>query len=151
MWGLLIKLVAFLSSDAFGGIAKGVVDVINKKTDATVSINAANVDAGARVDIAQLNASVALMHEQSGLEVARWGWWGTRYLMLAAALPPVIHSGMVYLDSCPFWGHPIGSWAVARAPGVYEGQELSIIATVVGILTVQSVGGGIVSAIARKR
>lgn len=162
MW-LIAQIVSWISSSAFTSLAKGVVDVVNKKTDATVSINAANVSAGERVDIAQLNANVAMMHEQAALATVRWGWWGTRYLMMAAALPPILHSGAVYLDSIPFpylawqtWWfaieqHVQGSWAVARAPGVYEGQELSIIATVVGILTVQSIGGGIVAAITKRK
>ncbi|MCS3725517.1 hypothetical protein [Bradyrhizobium betae] len=149
--GFFAKVVAFFSSQAFLGLANGVVSVLNKRSDSAVAINQADVGAGRDVDLAQINANLATMHEQAALATLRWGWWGTRWLMLAAALPPVIHSGMVYLDSCPFWWHDVGSWGVARAPGVYEGQELSIIATVVGVLTVQTIGGGIVSAIIKKK
>jgi hypothetical protein len=163
MWTVILLAVKWISGSAFNSLATGVVSVINKKADAAVAIHSADVGSGERVDVAQISANVAEMHEQAALAKLRWGWWGTRYLMMAAALPPIIHSGAIYLDSVPFpfvgWGtwwfsinsHVMGSWAVARAPGVYEGQELSIIATVVGILTVQSVGGGIVAAIARRK
>jgi hypothetical protein len=130
----LLGILNWLSSSAFGAIANGVVSVLNKKTDAQI----AKIGADKETNVAQIQAAAAAMHEQAALATLRWGWWGTRYLMLAAALPPIIHSGAVYLDSTFRFG-----WAVARAPGVYEGQEIQIIATVVGILTVQTIGGGI--------
>ena len=130
----LLGILNWLSSSAFGAIANGVVSVLNKKTDAKI----AEIGAAKETDLAQITAATAAMHEQAALATLRWGWWGTRYLMLAAALPPIVHSGAIYLDSTFKFG-----WAVARAPGVYEGQEIQIIATVVGILTVQTIGGGI--------
>jgi hypothetical protein len=85
--------------------------------------------------------------------------------LLFIALPPAFHSGQIYLDSCalffPIFGdglfslkpilHEVGSWHVGRAPGVYEPQELKILATCVGVQTVQSIGGGIVAAITKKK
>ena len=85
------------------------------------------------VAIATLQANVAAYHEQNDLSKLRWGWWGERYLLLCAALPAVIHSGAVYLDSTFKFG-----WAIARTPGVYEGQELQIIAAVVGYTVIKS-------------
>lgn len=140
--GFLLGLVNWLSSSAFGAIANGVVAVLNKRTDAQIT----QIGATKETDIAQIQSATAAMHEQAALATLRWGWWGTRYLMLGAALPPIIHSGAVYLDSTFRFG-----WAIARAPGVYEGQEIQIIATVVGILTVQTIGGGIASRFGTKR
>jgi len=138
---VLLGILNWLSSSAFGAIANGVVSVLNKKTDAQI----AKIGADKETNVAQIQAATAAMHEQAALATLRWGWWGTRYLMLAAALPPIVHSGAVYLDSTFKFG-----WAVARAPGVYEGQEIQIIATVVGILTVQTIGGGIAGRIGTK-
>lgn len=138
---ILLAIVNWLSSSAFGAIANGVVSVLNKKTDAQI----AQIGATKETDVAKIQAATAAMHEQAALATLRWGWWGTRYLMLAAALPPIIHSGAVYLDSTFKFG-----WAISRAPGVYEGQEIQIIATVVGILTVQTIGGGIASRVGTK-
>ena len=146
MLTFLLSALSWLSSSAFAGLANSVVSVINKKADTKVAINHDNVTAGEAIDLAQLNASVSKMHEDAALATLHWGWWGSRYMMMAAALPPIIHSGAVYLDSTFKFG-----WGIPRAPGVYEGQELSIIATVVGILTVQSIGGGIVSAITKRQ
>ncbi len=140
--GFLLAIVNWLSSSAFGAIANGVVSVLNKKSDAQIT----QIGAIKETDIAQIQAATAAMHEQAALAALRWGWWGTRYLMMTAALPPVIHSGAVYLDSTFKFG-----WAVSRAPGVYEGQEIQIIATVVGILSVQTIAGGIASRIGGKR
>src|ERR1700737_3851349 len=129
---IILAVLNWLSSKEFTAVATGVVEVLNKRTDATVAINTTNVGAGKDVDLAQISAGVAAMHESAALATLRWGWWGTRWLMVAACLPPIVHSGAVYLDSTFKFG-----WAIARAPGVYEGQELSIITTVVGVLTVQ--------------
>ncbi len=139
MW-FLAQMVSWISSSAFTSLANGVVSVLNKKQDTAVV--KLNVDGATNAQIIQ--AGTAAMHEQAALATLRWGWWGTRYLMLAAALPPVIHSGAIYLDSTFRFG-----WAIPRAPGVYEGQELQIIAVVVGILTVQSIGGGFLAALKR--
>jgi hypothetical protein len=141
MWTVLLGLVNWLSSSAFGAIANGVVAILNKKTDATIT----QIGATKETDLARMQAATAALHEQAALATLRWGWWGTRYLMLAAALPPIIHSGAVYLDSTFRFG-----WAISRAPGVYEGQEIQIIATVVGILTLQTIGGGIASRVGGK-
>jgi hypothetical protein len=134
----LLGILNWISSSAFSAIANGVVTVLNKRQDTAV----VQIGANKEVDLANVAAATALMHEQAALETLRWGWWGTRWLMMVAALPPVIHSGAIYLDSTFRFG-----WAIPRAPGVYEGQELQIIAVVVGILTVQSIGGGLLAAI----
>lgn len=163
--GLLVRVVAWFSSAGFTALASGVVSVLNKRSDSAVAINKDNVAAGQAVDIAQLNAATAAMHESAALATLRWGWWGTRYLLLFIALPPAFHSAQIYLDSCavffPIFGagffslepvyHLVGSWHVGRAPGVYEGQELSILATCVGIMTAQHISDGIVGAIIRKK
>jgi len=165
MW-LLTQIIAWISSSAFNSLATSVVGVINKRTDANVSINATNIQAGQAVDLAVLNASVAKMHEDAALAALRWGWWGTRWLMVAAAVTPIWHYAQVMLDSCrwvpgiltfyfvPYpWiiEHEVGSWKIAALPGEYAGSELKVIATVVGILVVQNVGGGIVEAITKRK
>jgi hypothetical protein len=97
------------------------------------------------VVLAQMQANSAAFHEQQQLAALRWGWWGTRWLLVAAALPPIVHSGAVYLDSTFRFG-----WAIARAPGVYEGQELTIIAAVVGYQLGQTAIAGLFGRFARK-
>jgi hypothetical protein len=114
------------------------------------------------VVIAQTQANSAAFHEQREEAKARWGHWSTKLLIFCAAFPPIMHSGAVYLDSIPFpylawqtWWfavqtHVQGSWAVARAPGVYEGQELTIIAAVVGYQLGQTAIGGLIGRFSRK-
>ncbi len=69
----------------------------------------------------------------------------TQWLIAGALVPPIVHSGMVYLDSCPFpylWGegwwptvlmHQVGSWHVPAAPGRYADQEWDAIKQLLGI------------------
>lgn len=159
-------IIKWISSAAFASLATGVVSVLNKRSDSQVAINTENVRAGEAVDLAQLNAEVAAMHEQASLAALRWGWWGTRWLMMAAAAPPIWHYGQVFLDSCRWvpgiawlWyiplpaivEHNVGSWSIAAAPGPYQGSELSVIVTVVGVLTIKDISSGIVSAITKRK
>ena len=156
MWTLLLGLLNWFSSATFGKIVDAASTVLVNRSNNAAATRQTEVAAGRDVSIETIHADAAAFHEQEALAAVRWGWWGTRYLLLAAALPPIYHSGLVYLDSCPFFiwphfdgwwlalwnAHEIGSWNVARAPGVYEGQELTIIATIVGYqLTQTGVGG----------
>jgi len=130
MWTALLAAVNWLSSGAFTAIANGVVNVLNKRTDARIR----QVEADQAVDTAQIGAAVPILQAQAACNAQRWGWWGTRYMALAAALGPIIHANAIYLDSTFKFG-----WAIAKAPGPYEGLEVEIILGCVGILTAQHI------------
>lgn len=135
-------------------IVQPLLGYLSKRTDADLQKFVTGTEAERDTQIAHIRANAEAFHEQQALAALRWGWWGTRYLLLAAALPAVYHSGMVYLDSCPFflwWPHEVGSWSVGRAPGVYEGQELQIMAAVVGYQLGQTLVGGVASYLTKKR
>jgi hypothetical protein len=130
MWTAILAGLNFLSSGAFTAIANGVVNVLNKRTDARI----AQIGANKETDIAAIQAGVTVLQAQAAGNAQRWGWWGTRYMALAAALGPIIHANAIYLDSTFKFG-----WAIAKAPGPYEGLELEIILGCVGILTAQHI------------
>lgn len=128
LFGLLMKIP---------GMLDGVLGYLNKRTDADLQKFITATGAEKEAQIAQLRANAEAFHDQMQLSALRWGWWGTRWLLMIAAVPPIVHSGAVYLDSTFKFG-----WAIAKAPGVYEGQELSIIAAVVGYQVTQTAVGG---------
>jgi hypothetical protein len=130
MWTAILAAINWLSSGAFTAIANGVVNVLNKRTDARI----AKVQADKEGDIAAIQASIPIAQAQAAITQQRWGWWGTRYMALAAALGPIIHANAIYLDSTFKFG-----WAIAKAPGPYEGLEVEIILGCVGILTAQHI------------
>src|SRR4029078_10065235 len=130
MWTAILAAINWLSSGAFTAIANGVVNVLNKRTDAKIKQTPAD-RAG---DTAQIDAAVPILQAQAAGNSQRWGWWGTRYMALAAALGPIIHANAIYLDSTFKFG-----WAIAKAPGPYEGLEVEIILGCVGILTAQHI------------
>lgn len=134
MWFLTgFKIVwSLLTGGGVQGVLKYVTGFLGKLSDNKTTVTVAETQANATIDVAALKTAAIELHEQNENFKLRWGWWGERYLMLFAALGPVIHSNAIYFDSIPFWRHPVGSWGIARAPGVYEGQELKVIAAVVG-------------------
>jgi len=130
MWTAILSAINWLSSGAFTAIANGVVNVLNRKTDARI----AEVQANKETDVAAIEASIPIVAAQAAIAQQRWGWWGTRYMALAAAFGPIIHANAIYLDSTFKFG-----WAIAKAPGPYEGLEVEIILGCVGILTAQHI------------
>jgi hypothetical protein len=163
MWKIILTAINFFSGATFGKIVDATSTVLVNNSNNAAQTRRVEVGAGRDVAIETIHANAGAFREQMSLAALRWGWWGTRYLLLAAALPPIIHSGAIYLDSTPFpylmWGeawlpavatHVQGSWEVARAPGVYEGQELQIIAAVVGYQLAQTGVGGFVSWLNKK-
>ena len=118
MWTTILAAINWLSSGVFAAIANGVVNVLNKKTDARIAQVQANKD----TDIAAIQNAVPVLQAEAAITQTRWGWWGTRYMALAAAFGPIIHANAIYLDSTFKFG-----WAIAKAPGPYEGLEVEII------------------------
>jgi hypothetical protein len=69
----------------------------------------------------------------------------TQWLIAAALIPPLVHQGMVYLDSSPFpyvwladwWPgihmHVINTWHVPPAPPPYGDREWWMIGSLLGI------------------
>jgi hypothetical protein len=136
-----IPIVWNLISGNIPGIIKGVTDTIGKISDnettrLTAELQSYSAAWQARVDLLK------------GLKVTQW-------LLVAALFPPLLHQGMIFLDSTPFpyiwfdtfWPafhmHDIGSWKVPQAPGAYHEREWLMIASLLGIQT----GVGIASAI----
>lgn len=138
--GFFLSLFTGPVISVFGNaLVKPLLDFLGAKTNADAEKFTAQVGADRDVAVATLQAHVAAAEDAKEVSMLRWGWWGERYLLLAAALPPVIHSGAVYLDSTFRFG-----WNVPRAPGVYEGQELTIIASVVGYSVIKSGFGAMI-------
>jgi hypothetical protein len=130
MWTAILAAINWLSSGAFNAIANAVVNVLNKRTDAKI----AQVQANKETNVAEIQAAIPIAQAQAGVFQQKWGWWGTRYMALAAAVGPIIHANAIYLDSTFKFG-----WAIAKAPGPYEGLEVEIILGCVGILTAQHI------------
>src|SRR6266481_3631845 len=118
MWTAILAAINWLSSGAFNAIANAVVNVLNKRTDAKI----AQVQADKETHVAEIQAAIPIVQAQAEVFQQKWGWWGTRYMALAAAVGPIIHANAIYLDSTFKFG-----WAIAKAPGPYEGLEVEII------------------------
>lgn len=107
------------------------------------------------VAIAQVQATVAAAHDRAGMRVTQW-------LIAIALLPPLLHSGMVYLDSSPFPGldwsawvptitpHVIGSWHVPKAPPPYDEREWLMISALLGIQSATMTGLGALRMLAKR-
>lgn len=150
--GLVWSIITtFLGGGGIGGIAKTVTDYLGKLSDNDTAKVTAAVGADAEVAKEQIRASATAFHDRVDLikSVKLMQW-----LIAAALVPPIMHSGAVYLDSTPFlylgWDsilphfafHEQGSWAVVKAPPPYDEREWQMIASLLGIQSVATIGLG---------
>jgi hypothetical protein len=50
----------------------------------------------------------------------------------------IIHIAAVVFDSIPLLGHEVGSWQVAKLPGLYADMQYNIVMTICGVAGVAS-------------
>lgn len=150
-WFLTGGIGAFAS--IFGdSILKPVTDFLNKRMDAkTEQMKAEGILVG-EVTVASINATVEENKIRERIYALQFGWAPFRWLVFFAALGPVLHYFMVFLDSsCPSYfglgasltladGTVInrggcGMW-IPAAPGGYQAEEWKVIAALLGFLTV---------------
>lgn len=116
------------------GIVNGLFAYLDKKTDASVSINQANVSGDVAVNQAALTAFVEERKVVAGVRAAdqqsRWTCW---MLPTAFALC-MVHFGAILLDSTFLFG-----WEVAKLPTPYDNMEWQIVATAVGFSGVNTI------------
>lgn len=151
-WWSAIKIGwSMLTGGGVSDVVKEVGSYLAKASDNKTALERDKVGAEVTLDVAALTAHTKEQEDANDLRKYRWGWWGERYLMLFAALGPVIHSNAVYLDCIPFWHHEVGSWAIAKAPGQYAGQELKVIAAVVGYSVARAGVAGLIQRFAGRK
>lgn len=128
MWWL--KAAWGLVTGNIGTIVNAITGVVGKLSDNDTARQTAELHASvqtwqARVDLFK------------GMSVIQW-------LIAAALVPPLVHQGMIYLDSTPFpyiwvdgWPvfkmHLVGTWNVPKAPAPYDEREWAMIGSLLGI------------------
>lgn len=150
--GLVWSVVwSFLSGGGIGGIAKTVTDFFGKLSDNDTAKVTAALGADSQVAMEQVKANATAFHDRVDLiksvKIMQW-------LIAAALIPPILHSGAVYLDSTPFfyigWDsilphlatHEQGAWSVVKAPPPYDDREWQMIASLLGIQSAATLGLG---------
>jgi hypothetical protein len=122
------------------GVISALTGVIGKLSDNDAAKLKAAIGADTTVAVTQLQT-------ESRVTEARFnylgGMWITQWLIAAALIPPIVHSGMIYLDSSPIFWHVVGSWSVPPAPSPYGEREWLMISALLGISTVATTGLGI--------
>jgi hypothetical protein len=153
-----LKLIwGMVSGGGVAGIVKIVTDFLGKQSDNEATKFTAAVSGDRDVAVARLQTGAAVYKSRvdllSGLKVTQW-------LIAGALVPPILHQGMIFLDSTPFpnpvfdWPlvqmHVVGTWSVPKAPEPYDQREWELIASLLGIQGAVSVGAGFVRALTRR-
>src|SRR5215471_1798737 len=137
MW---LQLLWSVLTGNLSKVVEVVTGYLGKLSDNDTARFEAQVGANKDVAIAAMQTSANVYHDRVDLLK---GMRATQWLLIAALLPPILHQGMVFLDSTPFpflWYdgvgiHSVGSWKVPKAPAPYDEREWSMIASLLGIQT----------------
>lgn len=111
---------------------------LNADVAKTQALAGAAATLGTAAVAADAGTSQMWLRMMQGFQIAQW-------LIGAALIPPIVHQGMVYLDSSPFpylwldgWlpavaMHHVGMWHVPGAPPPYGEREWLMIGQLLGI------------------
>ncbi len=130
-----------------GGIITAITGIFGKMSDNDTTKLTTAIGADKDVAIAQMQAQANAYHDR--VDMLK-GMWITQWLITAALIPPILHQGLIYLDSVPLFWHAVGSWEVPKAPAPYDEREWSMIASLLGIQTAMTFGLGITRLLLRK-
>ena len=119
----LTKLLGTGIGSVVSGILAPIFGYMTTARNDDLSGFQSGVGADKDVAIATINAQVEMVQAKASANM----WWGARLLFLAGAFGPVVHFTAVFLDSVPLFGHAVGSWAIPRLPGPYDGYEGQIV------------------------
>lgn len=122
MWSLLLSLP---------GLANGLLNWLNKKTDADLELQKA-----------YLTATV-----ENNKAKASTMWWGAALIVLIAGVPAASHMAAVFLDSTI---PPYGSWAIPPLPPPYDAYERDIVLSFFLVLPALPIAKGIASWLGRR-
>lgn len=141
MWKILWNVI----TGNLAGIVSAVTGIVGKLSDNETAKLQTAIGADKEVAIAQMQANAQAYQTRSDLLK---GSKLTQWLLAGALLPPLFHSGGVYLDSCPFFlipyfPHVIGSWNFVALPAPYDQYEWLLISSLLGINTGLTVGMGL--------
>ncbi len=135
----------------FGGILSffgGVLHLFRRRSEVPEAVKT-SVAMWADKDVAVQQLKVIAQEYHDHIDMAK-SMRVTQWLIAFALLPALLHQGMIFLDSTPFLGHIVGSWSVPAAPEPYNDREWQMIASLLGIQSLTTLGMGLTRILIRK-
>lgn len=114
------------------------LDWLNKKTDADLEKFKTAVGGDVQLNVAELRYKVEIARMAADMRKDDREHWFTAWMVPCAFAIFIIHIAAVVFDSIPLLGHEVGSWQVAKLPGLYADMQYNIVMTICGVAGVAS-------------
>jgi hypothetical protein len=115
------------------GLATAVVGWLSKKSDSDLEKLKNAVGGDVTLNVAELRYKVEVAKMAAQIRSDDREHWFTAWMVPTAFAVFLLHVAAVVFDSIPLFGHEVGSWAIAKLPGIYAEMQHDIILTTCGV------------------
>lgn len=114
------------------------LDYLGKKSDNELEKIKATIGGDVQLNVAELRYKVEVARMAADMRKDDREHWFTAWMVPCAFTIFIIHIAAVVFDSIPLLGHQVGSWQVAKLPGLYADMQYNIVMTICGVAGVAS-------------
>jgi hypothetical protein len=114
------------------------VDYLSKRSDNELEKIKATIGGDVQLNVAELRYKVEIARMAADMRKDDREHWFTAWMVPCAFTIFIIHIAAVVFDSIPLLGHEVGSWQVAKLPGLYADMQYNIVMTICGVAGVAS-------------
>jgi hypothetical protein len=115
------------------GLATAVVSYLSKKSDSDLEKLKNAVGGDVTLNVAELRYKVEVAKMAAQIRSDDREHWFTAWMVPTAFGVFLLHVAAVVFDSIPLFGHEVGSWTIAKLPGIYAEMQHDIILTTCGV------------------
>ena len=121
------------------GLMSGLLTWLNKKTDADLEKFKTAIGGDIQLNVAELRYKVEVARMAADMRKDDREHWFTAWMVPTAFAIFIIHVAAVVFDSIQLLGHEVGSWQVAKLPGLYADMQYNIVMTICGVAGVSAI------------
>ncbi|WP_439357808.1 hypothetical protein [Bradyrhizobium sp. DASA03007] len=114
------------------------LNYLGKKSDNELEKIKATIGGDVQLNVAELRYKVEVARMAADMRRDDREHWFTAWMVPCAFAIFIIHIAAVVFDSIPLLGHEVGSWQVAKLPGLYADMQYNIVMTICGVAGVAS-------------
>ena len=115
------------------------LDYLSKKSDSDLAKLQSAIGGDVQLNVAELQYKFEVARLAADMRKNDREHWFTAWMVPTAFAIFIAHVAAVVFDSIPLFGHEVGSWQVAKLPGIYADMQYNIVMTICGVASVSAI------------
>jgi len=115
------------------------LDYLSKKSDSDLAKLQSAIGGDVQLNVAELQYKFEVARLAADMRKDDREHWFTAWMVPTAFAIFIAHVAAVVFDSIPLFGHEVGSWQVAKLPGIYADMQYNIVMTICGVASVSAI------------